>query len=338
MDIRDIARLSGYSLGTVSRVINGHPNVSERARERVMAVVEEQGYEPNLNAKNLKMTAGSSITVLVKGARNLFFAELVERTQSLLLAAGEETQVVYLDEDADEVQEAIQHCRLFHPKALVFLGGDPAHFRLGFERIDIPCVLLSNTAATLGFKNLSSFTVDDAEASGCIIDELWANGHRRIGIIGGNRQPGQIGTLRLEGAVDALINKYDADFVLARDYEPSRFSLNGGYDAAVRLLRRSPDLTAVFCLGDIIAAGTMRSLFDMGRRVPDDISVAGFDGLPMTQFYVPRLTTIHQDAPRMAERAVATLIKRLQQPKLEGVHEVVPFQLYRRESVRNIAA
>lgn len=89
MTIKDIARLSGYSLGTVSRVLNNHPDVSDKARERVMAVVQEQGFEPNANAKHLKMQAQSSIAVLVKGTQNLLFADLLERVQALLRDSGE---------------------------------------------------------------------------------------------------------------------------------------------------------------------------------------------------------------------------------------------------------
>lgn len=332
MDIRDIARLSGYSLGTVSRVINGHPNVSDRAREQVLAVVREQGYEPNPNAKNLKMASRNSIVVFVKGAHNMLFAEMLEHAQSLLLAAGEETQVIYIDEDADEVQEACRHCRGYRVKGILFLGGDPAHFREGFAEIDVPSVLLSNTAVNLGFDNLSSFTTDDAGAAAQAIEMLCSYGHRRIGIIGGNRSLEQIGTLRLDGAVGALAAA-GIDFDVERDYEPSRFSMEDGYDALVRLLWRSPDLTAIFALGDAIALGAMRAVFDMGKTVPEDISVVGFDGVGSSRFSVPRLTTVRQNTARIAERGVEALLARIQDPDLPPVHEAIPFQLYKRESV-----
>ena len=124
MTIKDIARLSGYGVGTVSRVLNHHPDVSDAARERVMAVVRQYGFEPNSNARHLKSQTLSSVTVLVKGTQNMLFADLLERVQSLLLDSGEEVFVAYLDEDADEVTYAIQLCRLRRPKGLIFLGGD----------------------------------------------------------------------------------------------------------------------------------------------------------------------------------------------------------------------
>lgn len=193
MDIRDIARLSGYSLGTVSRVLNGHPNVSERARERVLSVVEEVGYEPNSNARYLKMQSHLSIAVFVKGSRNMLFADILERVQALLREAEEQPDVVYLGEDDNEVEAALRYERLRHPKGIVFLGGDPAYFKAAFSHISVPAVLVTNTAAGLGFKNLSSVSTNDVAAARELMEYLYGAGHRRIGIIGGERSLSQVG-------------------------------------------------------------------------------------------------------------------------------------------------
>ena len=192
MDIRDIARLSGYSLGTVSRVLNGHPNVSDKARMRVLKVVEEVGYEPNSNARFLKMQGRTAIAVFVKGARNLLFADILERIQALLSEADEQADVVYLDEDENEVLYAIHYQQVRHPKGMLFLGGDPAFFKTSFSRVSVPGVLVTNTAAGLAFKNLSSVSTNDVEAAREVVEYLFSRGHRRIGIVGGNRaQPGE---------------------------------------------------------------------------------------------------------------------------------------------------
>ena len=108
MTIKDIARLSGCGVATVSRVLNQHPDVSEETRRKVMAVVEEQGFQPNNNAKHLKQQAGTSISILVKGTQNMLFADLVERIQALLRDRGRDAAVYYLDEDANEVAYALQ--------------------------------------------------------------------------------------------------------------------------------------------------------------------------------------------------------------------------------------
>ncbi len=237
MDIRDIARLSGYGVGTVSRVLNGHPNVSERARERVLAVVAEQGYEPNGNARYLKLQAKTSIAVMVKGASNLLFADLLERIQARLEERGEECHAVYLGEDEDEVREALSYSRTMHPKGYLFLGGDPACFKRGFSGIRVPSVLLTNSAAGFGFSNLSSFSTDDAAAAARVVDELVEAGHRRIGIIGGNREIGQVSQIRIQAAVDRLAH-HGISFDFDRDYEPGHYTMDEGYQAAVRPVRR----------------------------------------------------------------------------------------------------
>jgi len=122
--IKDIARLSGCGVATVSRVLNNHPDVSRETRRRVMAVVDEQGFQPNTNAKHLKQQAGSSIAIIVKGTQNMLFADLVERIQALLREADRDASVYYLDEDADEVAYALQLCRERKPLGILFLGGD----------------------------------------------------------------------------------------------------------------------------------------------------------------------------------------------------------------------
>ena len=335
MDIRDIARLSGYSLGTVSRVLNGHPNVSDKARMRVLKVVEEVGYEPNSNARFLKMQGRTAIAVFVKGARNLLFADILERIQALLSEADEQADVVYLDEDENEVLYAIHYQQVRHPKGMLFLGGDPAFFKTSFSRVSVPGVLVTNTAAGLAFKNLSSVSTNDVEAAREVVEYLFSRGHRRIGIVGGNRALSQVSGRRLHGAEEAL-RAHGIELDYERDYEPCHFSMEEGYDAMVRLVMRSPDLTAVFALGDAIALGAMRAVFDMGLSIPGDLSLVGFDGVNSSQFSIPRLTTIRQDTRLIATRSVETLLASFA-GEAKPVREMVPFQLLKRESVRALS-
>ena len=110
MTIKDIARESGYAVGTVSRVLNNHPDVSEKARQRVLAVVEKTGFILNTNAQNLKQTVSRSILVLVKGTHNELFAALVEQLQGLVKHSPYTLIVDFFDEDTDEVLRAVKLC------------------------------------------------------------------------------------------------------------------------------------------------------------------------------------------------------------------------------------
>lgn len=334
MTIKDIARLSGCGVATVSRVLNHHPDVSEKTRQRVMAVVEEQGFQPNNNAKHLKQQAGTSIAIVVKGSQNMLFADLVEQIQALLRESGREAAVYYLDEDANEVACARQLCRERKPVGILFLGGDLDHFRTDFRHVSVPCVLLTNSARDLGFENLSSLTTDDEQAAFQVIAYLLEKGHRQIGVLGGNWSSSQISYRRLQGCKRAF-ESWGVSFDPERQAEPSRYSMAEAYAATGRLLERCPELTAIFTMSDVMAMGVIRALRDLGKRVPEDISVVGYDGISMGRYTVPRLTTICQDTRSLAERGVDLLLRNLL-GRACPVHEVVPFRLLEGESAAEL--
>jgi LacI family transcriptional regulator len=330
LTIKDIARLSGVGVTTVSRVLNDHPDVSEETRRRVLAVVAEQGFQPNTNARHLKQQTSASIAIIVKGTMNMLFAELMERCQQLLQDAGQNAAVYYLDEDANEVVYAVQLCRERKPLGILFLGGDLEFFQAEFGHITVPCVLLTNSARELDFPNLSSLTTDDEEAAYRVVRYLADQGHRDIGLLGGNWSCTQISYRRVLGcqrAFDELSLPFDA-----RRCEPCRYSFSDAYDTTKRLLGRCPELTALFCVSDVMALGAIRAIHDLGRRVPRDISVVGYDGIPLSRFSVPRLTTVRQDTQQLARQGVDLLLRNLQRPR-PPVHEVAPFQLIAGESV-----
>ena len=334
MTIKDIARLSECGVATVSRVLNDHPDVSEETRRKVLAVVEEQGFQPNNNAKHLKQQAGTSIVIIVKGIMNMLFADLVEKLQTLLREAGQDTAVYYIDEDADEIAFALQLCRERKPMGVVFLGGDLELFQAGFAPITVPCVLLTNTARELGFRNLSSFTIDDGQAARQVVELLYEKGHRNIGLVGGNWSCSQISYRRLTGCRDACL-RLGLPFDVDRQCEPCRYSMPEAYAATKVLLERCPDLTAIFAISDVMALGAIRALCDLGKRVPEDISVVGYDGIVIGQYSLPRLTTVRQDTQQLAERGVDALLRSIQR-RSPPVHELVPFHLIEGESVAQL--
>lgn len=334
MTIKDVAKLSGCSVTTVSRALNDHPDVSEETRRKVMTVVEQYGFMPNDNAKHLKKQSVSSIAIIVKGTKNLLFADLVEEIQTLLLDAGQDAAVYYLDEDANEVVYALKLCRERKPRGFLFLGGDLEQFRENFSPITVPCVLLTNTAKELGFGNLSSITTDDGQAAEKVIELLTHLGHRNIGVLGGNFSCSQISYRRLMGCKRAC-DRLNIPFNLEQQCEQCRYSMPDAYEAAKRLLLRRPDLTAIFALSDVMALGAIRAFCDMGKRVPEDISVVGYDGVVSGQYSLPRLTTIKQDTKQLAEQGVDSLLRAFIRSG-HPVHKVVPFQLVPGESVAEI--
>lgn len=218
---------------------------------------------------------------------------------------------------------------------ILFLGGDLELFQAGFAPIAVPCVLLTNTARELGFDNLSSFTTDDQEAADQVIQLLAGQGHRHIGLLGGNWSCSQISYRRLTGCLGAC-RRLGLPFDVDRQCEPCRYSMPEAYAATRNLLERCPDLTAIFAISDVMALGAIRALNDLGKRVPEDISVVGYDGIVTGQYSLPRLTTVRQDAQRLAERGVDTLLRGITRNS-PPVHELVPFQLIEGESVARLS-
>lgn len=331
MTIKDIAREAGYAVGTVSRVINNNPNVSPAARARIRAVIEKYNFRPNTNAKHLKQQASQGIAMIVKGTHNMLFALVLEKLQAQCGAAGYNSMVYYIDEKDNEVDRARQICREHKPHGVIFLGSDRNHFGPDLEELGVPCLLMTNSAAGEAIENLSSVSVDDAAAAARMVAYLLDHGHRRIAFIGGDLVSSQPSSARLSGCIGEL-SRHGMALNPAAQYVPARYTLPGGYAAMEQLLQTVPGLTAVFAFSDIMAIGAIRALRDHGLRVPEDVSVCGFDGIELAAYLAPRLTTIRQPADRMASRGVAMLVHCIEQHS-GAVHELVPYELLEGESV-----
>lgn len=333
MTIRDLAERTGYSVATVSRVLNNHPNVSAKVREEINRVVAESGFQINANAKHLKQHA-TSIVVVVKGTANELFAEMVETIQSLVAKTQYPLYVDYMDEDGNEVLQAIRLCREKKPLGILFLGGNSSNFANDFDKITIPCVLVSNDASALPFGNLSSVSTDDRQAARCAMDSLIAMGHRKIVIVGGDRNSSDTSRLRCEGCLQSF-RKHGIEFDETRDYQGVRYSYQDGYNATQQLIAGDRSFTALFAVADVMAIGAIRALHNNGLRVPQDVSVMGFDGLALGSYLVPQLSTVIQSAQHMARRGVEILIERIQYGGT-ACHETIPCELAQRESTRRI--
>ena len=332
MTIKDLSAKTGYSVGTISRVLNDHPNVSRKAREQILQAVAESGFQLNANAKQLKQQQGNSILVVVKGTSNELFAELVEAIQTRFAKLKYPLIVDYQDEDLNEVARAVQLCAEKKPRGIFFLGGNQENFWGHFKRIDVPCVLVTNSAAELDFPNLSSVYTDDFRASKEAMELLIGLGHEKIAIIGGKYDGSDTSRLRYDGCMEA-INQHGLGFDPEQDYVGIRFSYRDGYEATKQLLQRGRKFTALFAVADVIAIGAIRALRDSGLRVPEDVSVMGYDGLPLGDYLVPQLSTVNQSVEQMAQRSVEILLECIEKGGVAR-HETVPYGIWQRESTR----
>lgn len=334
MTIKDLAAKTGYSVGTVSRVLNDQPHVSEAAREAILAAARESGFQLNANAKQLKQQRGTSLLVICKSSSNELFDDLLVAIQSRVARTRYPLIVDYIDEGDNEVLRAIQLCLEKKPLGILFLGGQTENFRRDFGRISLPSVLVTTGAAELPFVNLSSVCVDDNDAAQLVIDQLIGLGHRRFAVVGGDRTNSDIARLRYEGCLEAF-RRSGIDFDSEQDYESARFTYLGGYRATQALLSRGRRFTALFAMSDVQAIGAIRALKDAGFRVPEDVSVMGLDGLTIGEYTTPRLSTVAQPVDSLAEESLRLLRLTLESDAAQR-HTVVPVTLLLRESTRSV--
>lgn len=334
MTIKDIARESGYSVSTVSRVLNNRRDVSPEAKKKIDEIVAAHNFVPNNNAKHLKQMVTKTILVLVKGNSNMLFASIVEEIQKTVEKTKYTVSIYYLDELENEVEQAINLMRERKPLGMLFLGGNPQFFKKEFNQIRIPCVLVTNQGTQMAFDNLSSVATDDVEAAMCAVDFLIKQGHKRIGIIGGDTAVSHTSKQRLEGCKKSF-EKNGLAYKPEECYEKARFSYESAYKAMNRLLDRELGITAVFAMSDVMAIGAIRAVRDRNLEVPEDISIIGFDGIPLADYYNPKLTTVKQQYQILAARSVEILLGAIDLKK-PAVHEIIPFELVAGESVKQI--
>ena len=333
MTIKDIAKECGCAIGTVSRVLNNHPDVSDNMRQKVLAIVEKHGFVLNTNARQLKAQDRKNIVIIVKGASSTLLNGLLEKIQKKLEILPYTANVVVLDENDNEGMVATRINFEQKPLGFIFLGGSPKKLRGDFEKVHIPSVLISNQAESLGSAYISSVSIDNMKASFTSAEFLLKNGHRKIGVIGGALDS-EISSTRYEGFLSALISA-GVHFDFDHSYEIAKYSFEGGALAAKRLIEKNPDITAVFTMSDAMAIGACRAFRDLGYKVPENISVIGFDGLAISDYLCPRLTTIRQIEEELACEGLNVLLDSIEN-KASCCHKIVPFEFIEGESVKKI--
>ena len=332
MTIKDIARISGCSVSTISRVINDRPDVRPETKERVLEVMREAGFVPNTNARQLKIQQSRSLVFVVKGTRNIFFSDFLVQLQWAATLYGYNGIVSYLDENANEIEAAEKILREIKPKGMIFLGGSVANFQKGFANISVPSVLTTLVSDKLDFPNLSMVGVDDRAAAYQAVSYLIQQGHRKIAVLGGpaTSYPSM---MRRQGAQQAM---EDAGIRFEdKLYGLSNYDFESAYHAMNGLLARRAEFTALFAMSDVIAFGAIRALVSAGFRVPEDVSVIGFDGITMSRYCVPVMTTIVQPSEQIALQSIELLVRQIEHGTPAQTVTLQP-ELQQGESVRAI--
>lgn len=333
MNIKDIAKLAGVGVSTVSRVLNDHKDVSQETREKVLAIIEAEGYVPNDNARNLKRISTNNIGVMIRGQFNPFFSRMLEVIEEEITRNDHSMILHYNHKIGNDIEAASSLITEKKLQGLICLGGDfdgieNSHI---FE-LDVPIVLLSSTIKESGQKNMfSSVVIDNMEASRYAVNRLCKMGHSKIGLITTSDQDVDIGSRRSQGYKRALEDNeitFDWKYVEMADYD-----FKSGYDAAMRLLRKELGISALFITSDVMAIGASKAILDYGFKIPGDISVIGFDGLDYTEFFSPSLSTVVQPIEKMGKIG-AKMIFQLLNGQIENKHVILDTELVLRESCK----
>ena len=311
MTIRDVAKSSGVSISTVSRVLNGHPDVSEAVREKVMKAVEELHYVPNDSARSLVQAQTDTIGVVIRGIGNPFFASIMAEIEKAAAKAGYEIARTQIGAEEDELLAGASLVKSRRLKGLILLGGRFDYSAEDAQRIDVPfvCCTFTNSFGDLATEQYSSISINDYAEAYRATQYLTARGHQRIGIVLERREDHSISELRYEGYKAALRDHGIAfDEALLAECD-GRFTMPEAYEGMAKLLERETDFTAVFVLSDTTAIAAIKAMEDRGRRVPEDLSVIAIDGLEISSYTVPTLSTMTQPAEEMGRESVKLLLE-----------------------------
>lgn len=329
VSIADVAARAGVSPTSVSHALSGKRRVSDEVRLRVQQAMDELGYVPSRSAQSLASGRTRLIGLIVPDIRNEFFAELAG---SVELAAVEQGYNVILCTTGFDHAREVHYLTMVRSRAvdgLVYAAGaPPTTSELGAILGDLPFVLVDEEVPG---SDAPSFVSDNFEGGRLAATHLLGLGHRRAAVLAAE---GDLvsSDLRVKGFVEAWLEGTGSTAPIYA----GPFTVAGGRSAIAphvgRLLQQ--DVTAVFAVNDLMALGAMEELEAAGARVPQDISIIGFDDITAGRFARPRLTTVRQDVAGLGARALAALVALLDAEQAPATHHrtVLPVTLTLRES------
>lgn len=308
MTIKDIARLCGVSVSTVSRVLNERPDVSAPVREKVLEAVRRGNYIPNGSARSLVRASSDAIGLVVRGVSNPFYSGIIKAVEREIDAAGFTMVMQQIGSCEDEVKCGAVMEREKKLRGIVFLGGrsDYSASELALLNVPFVCCSYTNDFGSLSTEEYSSVSIGDLEAAKSAVDHLFSLGHRRIAALVSATDDRSISELRYLGYVRSLEQHgvaLDPELVECAE----SFDMDDAYAATKRLMARRKDFTAVFTIADAMAIAVMKALEDGGRGVPESCSVIAIDGLKLSEYVCPTLTTLCQPCEEMGTEAVRIL-------------------------------
>lgn len=329
--IKDVAKAANVSVATVSRVLHNLTGFSDKTKQKVLEAVEELGYQPNAIARGLINKRTQTIGVLFPDVSSNFSSDILHGVEDAAHEKGFSVIVCNTAEDGKRTMKYLQVLREKQIDGIVFTSEflkDEYYEALNDMRV--PVVLVN----TQTHKHMIPYVkVDDRQAAYQATDYLIRNGHREIAMISGTLTDPIAGTPRVEGYKQALADhgiEVDEDRIAY-----GNFGHESGRQAMHKLLAEAPSFTAVFAASDEMAVGAMGAAFEKGLKIPDDLSIIGYDDLNISRMIYPPLTTVHQplaDMGRLATEKLIALIENTSQVS----SSIVSHYIVERQTVRKL--
>lgn len=342
---KDVARRAEVSVGTVSRVFNNHSNVSEEIRQRVLRVAADLGYtrpggQPILAAgRTLKEVCflychkGETLPLTL----NPYWAPIFYGVEREARLANLKLTYRTLDEEGQTARQLTSFLLDMRPGGLLLVGPAELETVRAFQATGLPLVLVDHYLPDLDVP-VDAVLGDNFQGARMAMEYLFELGHRRVAFLGGVTQPGARPVYTIYSIQQRWASYCMAllDHDLPIDYalvEPGELNAESAYAACQRLLARGVKFSALFCADDITAIGALKALREAGLRVPEDVSLIGFDDIELAQHVTPPLTTVHVSADQLGATALRALIARATNPEASCVTNLLGVTLVKRASV-----
>ncbi|WP_323845962.1 LacI family DNA-binding transcriptional regulator [Microbulbifer magnicolonia] len=329
----DIARRAGVCKATVSRTLNDPDRVSESTRARVMKVVEEIGYTPNRLAASLRQGRSYNIAVLLPDISNPYISPIVRSVERVAQLRG---YSVILKDTQDDPELERSFTAMVNTRQVdgIITNSQRIPFDISADRPvadQIPPIV--NASEFCDLDGIHKVGVDNVAIGRDATEHLLQLGHTRIATITGpssilsskQREQGFLAALNEAGVAFDERLKFEGDY-----------SSESGCDGVQKLMQLKNRPTAIFCFGDLVAMGAMHALRELGYRIPDDISIISVDGIALSQYCAPPLTTVAQPLTLIGEQCATTLIDLIEGRKPEKLINILPHQLLTRASTAPI--
>ncbi|MEP6843819.1 MAG: LacI family DNA-binding transcriptional regulator [Pseudolysinimonas sp.] len=322
----DVAARAGVSHQTVSRVVNGFGGIRPETRDRVRAAIVELGYRRNVAARTLATSRSRAIGVLAPAVTDYGPTSTVQGIEVAARTAGYHSLVTTAADDPESIISGLEFLLDQAIEALVVIAPQP-RVLVALRELDIRLPIATLQAVELG--SGTAVSVDQSAGAGLVMAHLLGLGHRAIQHVSGPLEFFEAAARRSSYEQALGVAGLDSPEVIIGDW-----TAESGYRAASSL---ASGTTAVFSANDQMALGLIHGLFDLGRRVPHDVSVVGFDDVPEARFYLPALTTVRQDFEQVGRVAVESLIRQIEGGAAEHIAPLEA-QLIVRDSTAPLAA